>query len=110
LIAHFHNWLCTLFDKKINKGLANMKYLKANAVLPEELIMEIQKYVQGETIYIPKSETTRRWGLKSGSRSFYDSRNSSIRTAFTEGRTIQELADEYFLSMETIKKIVYAKH
>jgi Mor family transcriptional regulator len=87
-----------------------MKYLKANAVLPEELIIEIQKYVQGETIYIPKSEPTRKWGLKSGSRRFFESRNSSIRTAFKQGITIQELADEYFLSIETIKKIVYSKH
>jgi Mor family transcriptional regulator len=87
-----------------------MKYLKANAVLPEELIMEIQKYVQGETIYIPKSGTTRRWGSKSGSKRFFETRNSSIRMAFKQGRTIQELANEYFLSMETIKKIVYVKH
>jgi Mor family transcriptional regulator len=87
-----------------------MKYLKANSVLPIELIMEIQKYVQGETIYIPKSGTTRKWGAKSGSRHFYESRNSSIRNAFTQGKTIQELAEQYFLSLETIKKIVYAKH
>lgn len=87
-----------------------MKYLKANAVLPEELIMEIQKYVQGETIYIPKFEPTRKWGAKSGSRKFFENRNSSIRNAFKQGSTIQELADEYFLAMETIKKIVYAKH
>ncbi|WP_442600301.1 CD3324 family protein [Neobacillus sp. D3-1R] len=87
-----------------------MKYLKANAVLPEELIMEIQKYVQGETIYIPKSDPTRKWGAKSGSRRFFENRNSSIRTAFKQGRTIAYLADEYFLSTETIKKIVYAKH
>jgi Mor family transcriptional regulator len=87
-----------------------MKYLKANAVLPEELLMEIQKYVQGETIYIPKIGTTRKWGAKSGSRRFFESRNTSIRTGFKQGRTIQELSDEYFLSMETIKKIVYVKH
>lgn len=30
-----------------------MKYVKATAVLPERLIVEIQKYVQGETLYIP---------------------------------------------------------
>jgi Mor family transcriptional regulator len=88
-----------------------MKYLKANAVLPEKLIIEIQKYVQGETIYIPKLEgTTRKWGSKSGSRSFYEQRNSSIRAAFKQGKSIQDLADDYSLSMETIKKIVYTRH
>jgi Mor family transcriptional regulator len=87
-----------------------MKYLKADAVLPEKLIMEIQKYVQGETIYIPTSGTTRRWGSKSGSREFYETRNTAIRTAFKQGVTIQDLAEEYSLSFETIKKIVYARH
>jgi Mor family transcriptional regulator len=88
-----------------------MKYLKANAVLPEKLIIEIQKYVQGETIYIPKSEdNTRKWGTKSGSRRFYDNRNNSIRTSFKKGKSIQELANEYSLSIETIKKIVYTRH
>lgn len=33
-----------------------MKYTNATKVLPEELIEEIQKYVQGETLYIPKLE------------------------------------------------------
>lgn len=39
-----------------NKGRAEMKYVKAKAVLPESLIAEIQKYIQGETIYIPNKK------------------------------------------------------
>lgn len=35
-----------------------MKYVKATTVFPEELLVEIQKYVQGETIYIPKQKCT----------------------------------------------------
>jgi Mor family transcriptional regulator len=96
---------------KIIKGLANMKYVKASAVLPESLITEIQKYVQGETIYIPKPPSTReKWGSKSGSRRFLKCRNESIKNAFIAGITINELADQYCLSVETIKKIVYSKH
>ena len=38
-----------------------MKYVKANAVLPESLITEIQKYIQGETIYIPKQAKHYKW-------------------------------------------------
>ncbi|MEY9971170.1 hypothetical protein ABH966_001536 [Lysinibacillus sp. RC46] len=30
-----------------------MAYKKASVILPKELLLEIQKYVQGETIYIP---------------------------------------------------------
>lgn len=40
-----------------------MAYVKATAILPEKLISEIQKYVQGKTIYIPKPETShQKWG------------------------------------------------
>ncbi len=35
-----------------------MAYVKATAILPEKLISEIQKYVQGKTIYIPKPESS----------------------------------------------------
>jgi hypothetical protein len=46
-----------------------MKYVNANNILPEKLIMEIQKYIQGETIYIPMQEGTyRKWGTLSGGR------------------------------------------
>ncbi|PFP27635.1 hypothetical protein COJ96_15530 [Bacillus sp. AFS073361] len=88
-----------------------MKYVNASNILPDNLIKEIQKYVQGETIYIPKPETTfRKWGTLSGGRKILDQRNSNIKSAFMSGTSIQDLADEYFLSIETIKKIVYTKH
>ncbi|MBM7588131.1 Mor family transcriptional regulator [Bacillus pakistanensis] len=87
-----------------------MKYVKATNILPEKLILEIQKYVQGETIYIPKPETSyQRWGTRSGGRKRIDDRNQVIKSAFKKGRTIDQLAEEYFLSVETIKKIVYSK-
>lgn len=87
-----------------------MKYVKATAVLPETLIAEIQKYVQGETIYIPKQETTfQKWGTRSGGRKILDERNTSIKRAFKSGTTINQLAERYYLSVETIKKIVYTK-
>jgi DNA-binding NarL/FixJ family response regulator len=95
---------------KINKELAEMSYIKANAVLPANLIEEIQKYVQGEAIYIPKPEKDyQKWGSRSGARKALDERNLSIKDAFQKGKTISQLAEEYYLSVETIKKIVYKK-
>ena len=86
-----------------------MKYTNANKVLPEKLIMEIQKYVQGETIYIPKQETKhKKWGTLSGGRRRLDDRNAAIRNAFINGSSIHQLAEEYYLSTDTIKKIVYS--
>jgi len=87
-----------------------MKYVKANTILPKELIAEIQKYVQGEIIYIPKPESAhQKWGTCSGGRKLIDDRNTSIRSAFKNGTTIRQLGEEYYLSTETIKKIVYSK-
>lgn len=87
-----------------------MTYLKATAILPEELILEIQKYVQGETIYIPKPEAThKKWGSRSGTRKYIDERNINIRKAYKTGSSMEQLADKYFLSIETIKKIIYKK-
>lgn len=86
-----------------------MKYINATKVLPEKLIMEIQKYIQGETLYIPKPETAHhKWGALSGGRRMLDCRNAAIRNSFISGSSIQQLAKEYYLSTETIKKIIYS--
>lgn len=86
-----------------------MTYVNAQNVLPEELIIEIQKYVQGETLYIPKHEDTfKKWGASSGSRKRLDRRNAKIRENFTNGLSLEELAKTNYLSVETIKKIVYS--
>jgi Mor family transcriptional regulator len=87
-----------------------MKYVKAEKILPERLLIEIQHYIQGETIYIPKTKKSyRKWGSRSGTRALLDERNSSIRSDFNRGVKIDQLADDYYLSCETIKKIVYKK-
>lgn len=86
-----------------------MTYVNAHNILPEELVVEIQKYVQGETLYIPKHEDTfKKWGEASGSRKRLYRRNEKIRESFTNGLTIDELAETNYLSVETIKKIVYS--
>ena len=88
-----------------------MRYVKATSILPESLLVEIQKYVQGETIYIPKVEGTyQKWGSLSGGRKKIDERNTSIKNAFYNGKSISQLAHEYYLSIETIKKIVYSSN
>lgn len=47
--------------------------LAERAILPKKLILEIQKYVQEETIYIPKSKTShQRRGTRSGTRKLID--------------------------------------
>ncbi|WP_208559313.1 CD3324 family protein [Marinilactibacillus kalidii] len=87
-----------------------MRYVKATTVLPEDLLLEIQKYLQGETIYIPKQKKShKKWGTVSGERKKLDTRNLSIKSSFNNGKTFEQLSKEYFLSIESLKKIVYTK-
>ncbi|MFF2754957.1 CD3324 family protein [Psychrobacillus sp. NPDC058041] len=87
-----------------------MTYVKANSVLPKELILEIQKYIQGETIYIPKlGESYKQWGALSGERKRIDDRNVLLKKAYKNGTSMNQLAKEHFLSVETVKKIIYTK-
>jgi len=41
-----------------------MNYLKATDLLPDDLLKEVQRYIQGELIYIPsRLSERRRWGF-----------------------------------------------
>ncbi len=84
-----------------------MKYLNASDILPDELLQEVQKYAQGKALYIPKNNERRKWGEGSGARSFYEVRNDEIQRKFTNNISMEEIAIEYSLSVETIRKIVY---
>jgi len=86
-----------------------MKYENANEILPEELLREVQKYAAGKLLYIPSGEERRAWGEASGYREQLQRRNRMIRNKYAHGRTVSELADEYFLSLDSIKKIIYSK-
>lgn len=85
-----------------------MAYLNADGVLPPELLTELQKYVQGALVYVPKQGQERLgWGRRNGTREQLDTRNAAIRAAKARGRTVDELADEYCLSADGIRKILY---
>ena len=94
-----------------DKGLSRMKYVKAQTVFPHSLLAEIQKYVQGEMIYIPKlPDNYDAWGANTDSKSVVALRNDDIVQAFKAGATISELTQVFYLSEETIKKIVYRRN
>ena len=84
-----------------------MKYRNAADIFPAELLQEIQKYSSGELIYIPQNNERRDWGSSSGARAFYTERNSEIRRKYQEGKKIGELATEYGLSTDTIRRVLY---
>ena len=87
-----------------------MQYENGKDIFPERLLKQIQKYVSGKLVYIPSPEEKKKdWGEKSGYRQYLQKRNQDIQMKFRNGVTIGQLADEYCLSHETIKKIAYSK-
>ncbi|MEA4822975.1 MAG: CD3324 family protein [Clostridiaceae bacterium] len=84
-----------------------MKYRNASEILPDSLLRELQKYAPGEVLYVPKVSSRQKWGENTGARVFYEQRNDDIRRAFAGGMSIEALSDEYHLSEDTIRKIVY---
>jgi len=86
-----------------------LDYKNGTEVLPAHLLMEIQKYIEGSLIYIPKKSTRVGWGQASGARRIIDQRNQTIVKLFKQGVTIPELAEKFHLGEETIKKIVYGR-
>ena len=86
-----------------------MKYENARDILPAKLLEEIQKYAEGKVIYIPRTEKTRGWGEASGYRDRLNKRNALICSRYSSGESVMEIAEEFFLSPETVKKLVYGK-
>lgn len=86
-----------------------MKYENGKDILPEKLLKQIQKYAAGKVIYIPTGDTKRTWGETSGYKRYIAQRNRDIKAKFKSGADIETLAEEYYLSVESIKKIVYSK-
>lgn len=83
-----------------------MKYKNAQDILPDRLLKELQQYVSGETLYIPNSQEKKSWGESSGAREYYKKRNEEIRRKYSGGTGVEELARQYHLSADTIRKIL----
>ena len=84
-----------------------MKYENANNILPPELISQIQKYAAGKLLYIPQIEEPVAWGSLSGTRHKLRKRNQRIYDEYKNGKGVGELSEKYFLSVDSIRKIVY---
>lgn len=87
-----------------------MRYIKAEDVLPEEVIALVQQYVDGVTLYIPrKSEHRLPWGCNTPYREELAARNAAIRQERATGISTRELARRYHLSEKTIQRILRTK-
>lgn len=84
-----------------------MKYVKAQDVLPQELLKIIQEYTDGKYLYIPKKDENHiAWGEKSGIKTTLKLRNHEIYQKYLSGITINTLTHEYYLSEQSIRRII----
>lgn len=84
-----------------------MSYKKATQVLPQELLEQVQEYVDGEYLYIPRiTENKKDWGSETSTRKELQARNRRIYEAYLNGVSVADLAQEHFLSPKSIQRIL----
>lgn len=84
-----------------------MSYQNADKVLPTELLVLIQQYVEGECIYIPrKTDRKRIWGTSTNIRNELLERNREIYSDHLLGLSVNSLAEKYCLSTKSIQRIL----
>ena len=82
-----------------------MSYIRADEILPKELLETIQQYVDGQIIYIPKKEK-QEWGSGSSAKVFFRERNERIFQAWQKGISEDELSRRFSLSRKSIQRIL----
>ena len=84
-----------------------MSYIKAEEILPEELIRQIQQYADGVYIYIPRKPGTRHaWGQETDYKAELKVRNDRIRSDYATGTGVTALSRKYHLTEKSIRRIL----
>lgn len=84
-----------------------MSYKKATHVLPQDLLLKVQEYIDGEFLYIPRvADNKKGWGETTSTRQELRDRNKHIYEDYLSGINMKLLAEKYFLSLKSIQRIV----
>ena len=84
-----------------------MGYIRAEEILPIEIIELIQQYIDGTSIYIPRKPQHRQeWGTRTAYKQELQSRNQLIYQDYLSGKTVHKLAEDYYLSEKSIQRII----
>ena len=82
-----------------------MRYIRADEILPPELLEALQQYIDGQLIYIPCKEK-QKWGSGTASRKFYCERNRKIFLKWKAGTSTEDLSLAFSLSEKSIQRIL----
>lgn len=84
-----------------------MGYTNATEVLPKTVLEAVQKYVDGQCVYIPRRDDRRKaWGERTQTRAQIRARNREIHARHARGAEVRELAEQFHLSPKTIARIL----
>lgn len=84
-----------------------MQYKKATHVLPKDLLKQVQSYVDGEYLYIPRvSGKKKQWGSSTATRKELDRRNKAIYRDHLAGIRTKVIAERYYLSPKSVQRII----
>lgn len=83
-----------------------MKYINALNAFPDELLVEIRKYIPEGFLYIPGIDKRKEWGSISGQKSELAIRNRLIYKEFQDGKTVVEISKKHYLSESSIYRII----
>ena len=86
-----------------------MSYIKAEMILPQDLIEAIQQYVSGKSIYIPSKEKLD-WGSQTHSKQYFASRNKNICNEYENGLTVTDLSKKYSLSEKSVYRVLRSQN
>ena len=82
-----------------------MRYIRADEILPPDLLEAVQKYIDGQLIYIPSKEK-QEWGSVTASRKYYCERNREIFLEWKAGASTEELSLRFSLSEKSVQRIL----
>lgn len=84
-----------------------MGYIRAEDILPKEVLDMVQQYVDGQMIYIPrKSGYHKSWGAGTQTKKELMIRNQQMYEEYLSGMTVAELSGKYFLTEKSVSRII----
>ncbi|MBY0756411.1 hypothetical protein K5V21_13225 [Clostridium sardiniense] len=84
-----------------------MKYKKAQDILPQDLVIKLQEFIDGSYLYIPKKDSNKKsWGDNTGIKKDLYARNKKMYEDFNNGMTVKELSTKYYLVDNSIRRIL----
>lgn len=84
-----------------------MGYIRAEDILPKDVLELVQQYADGQSIYIPrKSECHKSWGAGTETKKELMNRNRRMYEEYQSGTTITQLSERYFLTEKSVQRII----